>query len=276
MFLLQRRLGLRLEDELQLTAERENFELDPLQRHLVEQDLFQTLIEGNTPEAFKPIQKAIGQLPHGNVGEYLYRAMSIEAQHFVNRMVKFTGTKSSTPIKVDLEIGGFHLDGRLTTVSDSGYVHVRYARQRNKDLLRTWIYHLVYCHVAPTDFQRSSYLICKDSAVRFEPVSDSVLILEDLLALFRQGLETPLHFFPNSSYEYAEQLLRKSAPESTALSRAARIWVGNDFSKYNRGESNDPYYSLCFRHSSPLDTDFQINAVKIFKPLLDKSRDIQI
>jgi len=94
--------------------------------------------------------------------------------------------------------------------------------------------------------------------------------------LFRQGLETPLHFFPNSSYEYAEQLLRKSAPESTALSRAARIWVGSDFSKYNRGESNDPYYSLCFRHSSPLDTDFQINAVKIFKPLLDKSRDIQI
>ncbi len=276
MFLLQRRLGLRLEDDVLLTAERENFELDPLQRYLVEQNLFQALIEGNTPEAFKPIQKAIGQLPPGNVGECLYREMSIDAQTFVSRVVKFTGTISSTAIKVDLEINGFHLEGRLSSVSDSGYVHVRYGRQRAKDLLRVWIYHLVYCHAAPADFQRSSYLICKESALQFEPVSDSLPILEDLLALFRQGLGVPIHFFPNSSFEYAEQLLRKSAPESTALSRAARIWIGSDFGKYARGESSDPYYDLCFRRSDPLDSDFQFNAVRIFKPLLDNSREIVI
>jgi exodeoxyribonuclease V gamma subunit len=136
-----------------------------------------------------------------------------------------------------------------------------------------WIYHLVYCHTAPEDFQHTSYLICKDSAVQFEPVSDSLPILEELLELFRQGLEIPIHFFPNTSYKYAEQILRRSLPESTALSRAARIWAGSESNTYARGESKDPYYDLCFRQSDPIDADFQIYAVKVFQPLLGNSKE---
>jgi exodeoxyribonuclease V gamma subunit len=274
--LIQQRLGIRLEDEANLSEERENFQLQALERYLVEQNLVQSLGSGFTTEDYKPIQKAMGQLPHGNVGEYHYTELSIDAQDFVSRIKKITNTISSDSIEVDLEVAGFNLGGRLSSVADAGYVHIRYARRRVIDLLKSWIYHLAYCHLAPSNYPQRSYLICKDLQVEFEPVADSLPILEDLLVLIRQGLEEPIHFFPKSSYKYAEQLLRKSATELSALHQATKVWVGSDFSEYSQGESKDPYYDLCFRQLDPIDEEFQKNAVTVFKPMLAHSKEIRL
>jgi len=62
----------------------------------------------------------------------------------------------------------------------------------------------------------------KDSAIQFEPVADGLPLLEDLLTLFRRGLEQSIHFFLRSSYEYADQLLKKVASESAALARVRK------------------------------------------------------
>jgi exodeoxyribonuclease V gamma subunit len=105
-------------------------------------------------------------------------------------------------------------------------------------------------------------------------VTDSRPILQDLLGLFHQGLVLPIRFFPNSSYEYAEHLLNKAASELAALNKAKRKWLGSQFSDYATGESNDPYYDLCFRQSEPLDEAFEDIAVRIFSPLLAHSKEI--
>ena len=177
---------------------------------------------------------------------------------------------------MDLKVADFHLSGRLSTVNEFGCIHIRYARRRVQDLLKAWIYHLVYCQLAPSDSPRRSYLLCKDTQVQIEPVADSLSILKDLLALIRNGLERPIYFFPKSSYEYAEQLVKKSATEFSALQKARRRWLGSDFSDYSDGESNDPYYDLCFRRLDPLDEAFQKNAMSVFKPLLAHSKEIRL
>ena len=273
-YLVQRRLGIKLEDEELLSDEQEDFELQPLERYLVGQNLLKNLASGASLDDFKPVQAAIGQLPHGHVGDYYYAEMTIEVQNFVRQIEKYTGAATLAPIDIDFEAAGFALSGRLASVSDLGYVHIRYARQRVKDLLKAWIYHLIYCHTAPPDYESSSYLICKDSAVHFAPLTGSLPLLETLLQVYRQGLEIPVHFFPESSFEFSEQLLRKSQPETTALIRAGRKWIGSEYYKYSNGESSDPYYDLCFRYLDPLDDEFRKIALVVFEPILTHSRAI--
>ena len=276
MFLIQRRLGIRLPDETYLSEEREIFDLEALDRYRVEQNLLGSLRSGGSPDSFKPIQIATGQLPHGNVGEYHYAEMSLDVQTFIRQIEKFTATMSVAPIEANLEAAGFHLSGRLAAISDHGCIHIRYARRRVADLLKAWIYHLVYCLTAPSNCKKYSFLICKDSAIQFEPVADGLPLLENLLILFRRGLEQPIHFFPKTSHEYAEQLLRKGASESAALARARKKWIGSDFSKYTGGESADPFFDLCYRRLDPIDDNFQEIAVQVFKPMFAYCKDIKL
>jgi exodeoxyribonuclease V gamma subunit len=275
-YLVQRRLGIKLENAVLLSEERENFELHPLERYLVGQDMVKSLVAGGSLKEFKPIQKAIGQLPHGHVGDYYYADMTIEVQNFVRQVEKFTAARARESIDIDFETADFDVNGRLSIVSDLGCVRIRYGRQRVNDLLEAWIYHLLYCHTAPAEYQRDSYLICKDAAVQFEPLTDSLSILKTLLLIYRQGLEIPIHFFPKSSFEYADSVLRKLKTESTALLRAKKKWVGSDFAKIYRGESQDPYFDLCFRQFDPLDKQFQEIAIKVFEPLLAHCREIKL
>jgi exodeoxyribonuclease V gamma subunit len=273
-FFLQRRLGIVLEDAVPLSDERENFNLNPLERYLIGQNLLNSSLSGVTPADFEPVQKAMGQLPHGSVGDYHYQEMSIEVEKFLKKIEGFICAAPQKPIEVDFEIGDFHIRGRISEVSEAGCVQLRYARLRAKDLLKSWIYHLICCHAEPADYQGTSFLICKDAAVQFSRVTDCGPILQDLLGLFHQGLVRPIQFFPNASYEYAEHLLNKAASELAALNKAKRKWLGSQFSNYATGESNDPYYDLCFRQSEPLDEVFEDIAVRVFSPLLAHSREI--
>jgi exodeoxyribonuclease V gamma subunit len=273
-FFLQRRLGIILEHGVPLSDERENFDLNPLERYLIEQNLLKSSFSGVTLTDFEPIQKALGQLPLGNVGAYHFSQMGIDVERFLAKLESFSDAARRTPVEVDFEISNFHIRGRISEVSEAGYVHIRYARRRAKDLLQSWIQHLVCCHAAPAGYQRKSFLICKDSALQLDRVADSERILQDLLGLFHQGLMQPIHFFPDSSYEYAEHLLKKAASEQAALNRAIRKWNGSEFVKHAKAESEDPYYDLCFRQSEPLDEAFEEIAIRVFSPLLAHSRDI--
>jgi exodeoxyribonuclease V gamma subunit len=275
-FFAQRRLGIILENEAALADERENFELGPLDRYLVEQNLIKSRLAGITSEDFGPVQRALGQLPHGKVGDYRYNEMSIDVESFVAKTAGFTGGTYRPPMEVDFDVANFHLRGRLATITEAGCVHIRYARQRAKDLLNSWIYHLVFCHLSPPGSRPCSFMICKDSTVQFEPVADGIGIIEDLLALLHRGLEQPIHFFPDSSYEYAVHLLQKAASKQAALNKARRRWNGSDFAKFSRGESEDSYYDLCFRSADPLDESFKKIAVSVFSPLLACAREIML
>ncbi len=93
----------------------------------------------------------------------------------------------------------------------------------------------------------------------------------DLLELYRNGLSTLIHFFPESSYEYAKQLLTKQQPGPKAMALGQKKWTGTDFS---RGESEDPYYERCFCHIDPIDEQFCKMAEGVFEPLLANCREI--
>jgi exodeoxyribonuclease V gamma subunit len=84
-------------------------------------------------------------------------------------------------------------------------------------------------------------------------------------------MSEPLHFFPESSFEYARRLLLKHQSPSDALNAARNKWSGSDFAM---GESRDPYFERCFGRTDPLDHAFQDISEKIFAPLLAHCTEI--
>ncbi len=268
-------MGIWLEDKSSLSDDRENFVLVTLERYLVEQNLLKARMSGSALEDFKPVQKALGQLPHGHVGDFHYNEMSIEVENFISKIECFTSAAPREPVEINLNISGFDLRGRVSEIAESGLVNIRYARKRVKDILTSWIFHLLLCHGAPPEYPRTSFLICKDSALQFKPVPESKTLLEDLLYLFRWGLEEPIHFYPDTSHEYAEHKLNASGSEQSALAKAGLKWRGGDSpKKHSQVESDDSYYDLCFRRMDPLDDEFKKIALTVFEPLFAYSKEI--
>ena len=86
------------------------------------------------------------------------------------------------------------------------------------------------------------------------PVENSREVLKVLLEKYGEGLLKPLHFFPESSWEYGRLVLEKGKPEDQAMSDARKKWRGSEFS---RGEGEDVFYRLCFGKIDPFDSEFK-------------------
>jgi exodeoxyribonuclease V gamma subunit len=274
-FLLEKRLGIFFGSRASMAQDRENFELSALQKYAIEQNLINSRLSGMALEDFRPIQRGLGQLPPGSVGDYLYDEMSLGADSFVGRIENYTHEKNEVPLDFDYEICGFILRGRLSDIYEPGYIYMRYAKRKAKDLLKLWIYHLIYCEVKPENLPGDSFLICKDKTQKFSRPSSPQKTLEALLDLFRQGLTKPVHFFPETSLEYVQQSQNEKITRQSALARAKFNWVGDEY-KYKHGESEDPYYQRCFENMDPIDEAFEEIAKRVYEPLLTHLTDIVI
>ena len=235
--------------------------------------MLNTRLKGRDLDDYRPLQVAMGQLPHANVGTFHYNEMSNEIENFSSKIEPFTDQKISDPMEAQIEINGFRLQVRLPEIYERGLIQVRYARQRAKDIIRSWIYHLAFCELRPHQSEPGSVLIFKNTAWQLDPVELPRKFLFELLEVFKRGLEKPLHFFPNTSLEYMQQKQLKGKSKNAALKIAQKKWISTDFV---RGESDDPYYDICFKTIDPLDASFQQIAESIFKPLLANCTEIKI
>jgi exodeoxyribonuclease V gamma subunit len=230
-------------------------------------------LKGRDLDDYRPFQLAMGQLPHARVGTFYYNEMGIDVEHFVAKIEPFTDRKVADPTEAQIEINGFRLQVRLPEIYERGLIQVRYAKQRAQDIIGSWIYHLALCEVLPQKPKPNSVLIFKNTAWQFNPVDLHRKYLADLIEMFKHGLEKPLHFFPNASLEYAQQKQLKGKSQTTALKMAQKKWLSTDFA---RGESDDPYYDICFKMLDPFDASFQEIAKTVFQPLLANCTEIEI
>ncbi|MBW2139263.1 MAG: exodeoxyribonuclease V subunit gamma, partial [Deltaproteobacteria bacterium] len=275
-FLLSRRLGIFLEEERPLLEEREPFEINPLERYLLGEEMLRRRISGRDLGSFFQVAKAAGRFPPGTVGECVYEKMERSVEAFYERLVAYLGDRELEILDVDLEISGFRVVGKIQCVPSAGYILFRFGKVRAKDRLKAWINNLLL-HACTMEWQDRGSLVAgwvpkesKWSAFQYPPLREkSEAMLFELLDIFREGLVRPIHFFPEPSFEYAQRLLVKKKSENDALEKARGIWVGNE---HQRGEMEDPYQSLCFRKTDPLDREFESLAVRIFGPLLEHEK----
>lgn len=274
-FLLDKRLGIYLDEEKVLLEDAECFELAGLEKYSLGQTLIESRMAGQELPGLYRSVKASGVLPHGVPGELAFKNMTREVERFTRQVAPHVRGKELEPLHLDLSISDFTITGSLPSIYSERMVRYRYASVRPKDRLSLWIQHLILNLVGNAGYPRKSLLMgLRDKkwwALEYSPLENSRELLENLLQTYWSGLSKPLHFFPETSLWYAEQVLLKGLSPQKARSRAEAHWTGDD---YHRGEGRDLSFQLCFKSASPLDAEFQNLAEAVFQPLLASQKEL--
>jgi exodeoxyribonuclease V gamma subunit len=284
-FLLNRRLGIHLEEATSLMEEREPFEVQTLERYLLEQDMVRRLIRGGGMKEGLALSAASGRLPHGPVGRCIYGDLSPGVERFARDLLTFINGEALDTLDFQVPVGPFSVAGSLDHVFKDNAVHYRYARLKGKDFIVGWIHHLVLNMLRPKGLPRDTLIAGlsmkrgrqrERAYYRFEPVERAETLLQALLNRYWEGLRRPLPFFTESSWAYAGDRLAKGKAPALSLETARKTWQGSGWDKGGRGECEDPYYERCFRSRDPLDSAFEDLAVEVFGPLLESLSEVSM
>ncbi len=251
-------------EERQILETSEPFIVKGLARYKLENDIIQQLLKGNDCTKLYHIKKAAGELPHGRMGEYYFRQLVSELQSFYQTLAKLLSGQELKQLHVDLTMGDYTVSGRLDNVSEIGMVQYRYAPMKPKDVIRSWISHLVLNSSQDSDAPDtglSTFYVGREGIYKYGPAAESNRHLEQLLGLYWHGLTEPLYFFPATSFVFAQKIF-KGKSESQALHKAGIEWEGNNFNK--KGEKKDPYNLLCYKKMNLGSSLFMEQAKKVF------------
>jgi len=267
-FLMQERLGIVFGELAVLPSDRETFRLEGLDRYLLEQELFGHQTQGAVLNDLKPAIHARGILPHAEIGLFEFKQMSQDIKRYGEFLTSYIqeGQEPETQV-FELVVDDFTLTGSIPGIYDGHCLYYRFARWNPGDMIRLWIYHLVRCCLTDGLSGKSCY-IARDAVIEFAPVSNGHMILKTLLAIFWEGLAEPIHFFPVSSYAYAEQVIQYSRNRRAGLKSAEKKWINGRF----WSESSDPYVAFCFEGLNPLDNRFETLAKSVFGPIIGHSQ----
>ena len=165
--------------------------------------------------------------------------------------------------------------GEIRRLTAKGSLHFRCASIKPKDLLRFWVQHLVLNAALPGGPYSNAVLVGSDKVFEAPPLARAPEFLAGLLDLYWKGLTTPLKFFPQAAWAYADAVLKQEAGRSKQepIDIAHVRWEGHPFTGVP-GECEDPYFDLCFRNTDPLDKEFEQTARAVFEPLLSELKEV--
>jgi exodeoxyribonuclease V gamma subunit len=258
-YLLENRLGIRLEDTAVPLEEREPFAIGGLDAYALKQELLEIRLQGGDVRNFLPVARCRGVLPPARHGEELFAAAVEEVSGFAATVQeKVAGKSLLAPLDFELNLGGFRLTGRLDRIWQDRLIRYRCAKMKAKDKVRAWLEHLVLNTVNREGYPRETLLLMADSSIRYGEVENAAVILQTILDLYGEGLTVPLRYFPESAMEYAKK-------QEWRVDRARTRWAeGFNYP----GEGEDPYFRLCFGQMDPFNADFERVSRALLEPLL--------
>jgi exodeoxyribonuclease V gamma subunit len=270
-YLVRKKLGISLDEYSGILEDREPFGLDRLDSYAIDQELIDRIISNNDIEQYHKMIRSSGVLPHGNIGDTVFKSLIPGVRKFIRDIKPYIDTEKIDPYILELDINGFTLTGNIDNKRVNGLIHYRYADVKANDMLKTWLMHLILNTAEQNGNPQNSYLLCKKSFHEFTPVDNCKEILLDFIKLFIKGQNQLLHFFPETSYEYA-RLIFDDKPHDKAVDSAELRWSRN---KHARTEIEDNYYYLCFNKIDPLDGHFCSLAKQIYIPLLSNMQKVR-
>jgi exodeoxyribonuclease V gamma subunit len=273
-WLVTHRLGLRFGEQDEALEEVEPFAVAALDGYAIRQDLVNMGLKGASVKDALQLMKASGRLPLGEAGAVHFRGLQADVQAFLEQLGPHFGAGYVDPITVDHTLGEFRLVGEIRRCTAKGSLHFRCASIKPKDLLRFWVQHLVLNVALPGGPYSNAILVGSDKAFEAPPLARAPELLAGLLDLYWKGLTTPLKFFPQTAWAYADAVLKQEAGRSRQepIGVARVKWEGHSFTGAP-GECEDPYFDLCFRNVDPLDEEFQQTARAVFEPLLSALKE---
>jgi len=268
-FILKRRLGIYLEERDTVLEEKEPFEMGPLDRYKIAQEILAGQIDKSGAADLFYIKKAAGDLPHGAVGELQYLKILKDVDIFSCSLEEFLKEPLRDPVRLDVRLCGFNLVGTIKGIYGPRLIRFRHARLNGRDRLRLWI-ELLCASLANKEQGPFSGILAGwqkgPEICKYSVPEESQRTLSSLLGLYKKGLRAPLKFFPEASWQYSREVFSKGKSKAEALATVMAIWNGEFM---NAREKNDPYVVRCFGEMIPLDETFQDASERVYAPLLD-------
>lgn len=274
---LKARLNLSYLQPAEAAGEAEALELDGLGRYGIEQELLSLRQEVSESAQARQLMEqhyqglvAESRLPVGGLGRIRFEEAANEADFYWQRLQEFLGSQPAQDLP--FELPGLGLKGQLRLWPE-GQKFERLGKLRPQDLLRAWLAHLVLQLLDLPEQQRQSWILSKDKKLVLAPEARAALILEQLVAASRQGLERALAFFPETSLAYAEAI-HKGKSRQLALQAAETAWKGG-FGQQADGARAE--WQVCFGTLTPqelFDERFCQLAEEIWLPLLEALHEL--
>jgi exodeoxyribonuclease V gamma subunit len=258
------RLDLELDRAQQLPEDREQFTLGLFDRLALEHELVDRLLNEQSPVLLYELLQARGQLPHGRVGEQIFRAMEQGAMAMVQRIRRLDKRDLLHPLAVDLQFGDYRLTGHLHGASPGGLLAFSTQRLYPFQMIMYWISHLVLNALDPPGVKRVTRLLEQGRDGHYRPVEQAVAQLSKLMDYYHQGLHLPLTFYPATAWAYLERAQR--GDEERARKAAQQRWFGNP---YQGGDLDKPYQRLFWPNRPVLDDGFFEISRELLQPLMD-------
>jgi exodeoxyribonuclease V gamma subunit len=262
-YLMQQRLGLRLELDEDVLESREPFSLGGLEAWQLRQQVLAQRLNGDTLAEITPLIEATGVLPQGVVGDIALDGQTGQVEEFVERVLPVYPEAFLAPIGFDLTLGEFSLLGQLEGVSSTGLFQYRLGKVKGGELLAVWCRHLILNCLRPKGVVCESRWITEDADIHLLPVAEPETLLLDLLNGYWTGCQEPLPLLANTSFAYAKAALNggRGNPDNAMWA----TWLGGQFAI---AESEDIYYQQLY-NTAPLDDAFKVLALAIYQPIYD-------
>ncbi len=266
-FFLRERLGLRLELDDVTLHEDEPFAPDALDRYHLRSDLWDHTQAEADADHVAALLRGSGRLPHAALGRVVHEGVQDEVEQLTARLAPHQEALDAPPRDVDFTLDGFRVTGTVEHVGPDGLVWWRIGSLRARDRIEIWLRQLAWAAAGydPTGAAGIGREKGEWKTVRLQPPDRAGEQLACWLRAWWRGLTTPLPFFPETSFAYANKIVKNRNDESAALSDAREKWSGNT---NVRGERLDPYLDLLYDQDAPLTGAFAELATDLLAQLV--------
>ena len=258
-YLLQQRLGMRFPEAAEELADDEPFLPERNEQRALNDRLLPLFLADVPLDTIRETAQASHEFPAGSLGKALLENEMHAMQAFAD---KIKSGMHSPCLPPHIQTLTFSLNDETWTLTHSfndlrpdGLLRYRYDQLRARDYLTGWILHLFLNAALPDKAMHQTVWHGKDDVYALRPIpqADARNELQTLLGLYRNGLRSPLHFYPRSSWEYVR----------SGAGKARNAWQGGMSEQF--AERSDPHYRQSLRaHPDPLGSEFEATAQTVF------------
>ena len=269
------RLGIRIPRQ-SVEEDEEAFTLQGLHKWTIVEQLARQYLAG------VPIDRqqysARGLLPHGRAADAEWFAMLSEYRDLLDRLDRYRDVAAQTKV-VECQLDdGSALYGEIDHYYPAlGLMHFSASKSiKSRSLISLWLNHLVLCGAGLLAREETSQLFAPSTrgwCFSWIEAAAARSLLGDYVQLYRQGQQSPLPVFPETSYTFA----RHEDP-SMAMEKALLVWNGSGFGVGGQGECCDDFIRLALHNNTPQplsDHLFQQYSRRIYGPAIEHGGEIE-
>jgi exodeoxyribonuclease V gamma subunit len=263
LYLLRRRLAIRLEEGDPELVDDEPFVQRWTERTAFGERLLPALLAGRSTTEVRSLALAGTEYPPGRFGRMLLERELAQLHRFaadlMTDLLEPTLPPAGDTLVFELDGEPWRLTGTFGDLRAPGLVRHHYSDVYFGDYLSGWIQHLFFNALRVPDAMPRTVWHARDGRYELRPVDDPHTELSRLLALYREGLGVPVHFYPRIAWAYKTR-------QGERLKRALSDWVGWPD---RPGEGAKPWHRLALRGvNAPVDAEFERRASEVLDPLL--------